>query len=214
LLFDINKETEKLMAMYRPSAKAAADAEVSQVARELGGGISFNVSNEQLDLWLGERVELMSQIETATFEHAHDAVGQAVKEAFDEGLTVKELQQRIKQYVQDVYRVRLGEVPEANGKFDLGGMSNSMTIARTEMGIITAQTRFDAFQEEGIEKWEWVAAKDDKTRDAHMQRDGRVTRVGDPFPVAVNGTFVTYPRDPSGDLADIVNCRCVAVAVE
>jgi SPP1 gp7 family putative phage head morphogenesis protein len=127
---------------------------------------------------------------------------------------VKELQQRIKTYVQDVYRVRTGEEIQANGKFDLGGMSNSMTIARTEMGIITAQTRFEAFEDEGIEIWEWVAAKDDKTRDAHNMRDGKKARVGDPFPFPVEGQSVTYPRDPSGALADIINCRCVAVAAE
>lgn len=214
LLFDVSNELERLMKAYRPTAKSAADAEVARVSAELGGGIAFSVSNELLDRWLLERTVLMGSIETATFERAHDAIASAVSDAFDEGLTVKQLQQRIKENVRDVYRVRLGEEIEPNGKFDLGGMSSSMTIARTEMGIITAQTRFDAFKTEGIEVWEWVAAKDDKVRDAHRMRDGEKVRVGDPFPHSVNGAYVAYPRDPTGDLSDIISCRCVAVAVE
>jgi SPP1 gp7 family putative phage head morphogenesis protein len=214
LLFDINKEIDRLMAAYRPTAKRAAEIEIAHINQELGGGITFNVPNELMDRWLVERMVLMGDIETATFRHAHEAIASAVSDAFDENLTVKELQQRIKQNVTEVYRVRLGEEIKPNGKFDLGGMSSSMTIARTEMGIITAQTRFDAFRSEGIEIWEWVTSKDDKVRDAHRMRDGQKVRVGEPFPVPINGAYVTYPRDPMGDVADLVNCRCVAVAVE
>ncbi len=50
----------------------------------------------------------------------------------------------------------------------------------------------------------WVATKDKRTRDTHRHLDGESAGLEQRFD---NGLL--YPGDPAGDVAEIVNCRCV-----
>jgi SPP1 gp7 family putative phage head morphogenesis protein len=105
----------------------------------------------------------------------------------DELATPQEMAKMIKKAIAEVGEFRKG---------------HSKTIARTEIGSITEQTRFDAFKEEGIERWEWVSAMDEKVRDTHVLENGEVRKVGDTFP----HTGLRYPLDPAGDPSEVINC--------
>ena len=50
---------------------------------------------------------------------------------------------------------------------------------------------------------EWVTAGDARVRDSHVGMDGERISPGETFS---NG--LRYPGDPSGDLAEVINCRC------
>lgn len=64
--------------------------------------------------------------------------------------------------------------------------------------------RYDEAEEMGIDlEKEWMATLDDRTRDSHRELDGQRVANDEPFS---NGLM--YPADPSGDPAEVYNCRC------
>jgi SPP1 gp7 family putative phage head morphogenesis protein len=107
-----------------------------------------------------------------------------------------------------VYSVRTGKELKPHGEFDLGGMSSSTTIARTEMGSVASQARWDCYKQEGIEQQEWSTAEDDRVRESHMAVDGMKVKLGDVFGI----TGLRFPRDPLGDAGEVINCRCSVFA--
>lgn len=85
--------------------------------------------------------------------------------------------------------------------------NNAMRIARTE-GHRIQITAADHAQHKAKEKGanivkQWDATLDSRTRDSHMRVDGEIRELDEPFS---NGLM--YPGDPSGDAAEVVNCRC------
>ena len=86
-----------------------------------------------------------------------------------------------------------------------------MRIARTESAMLSNALRFRGMRDEGIEKQEWVSAGDDAVRETeeanHVEMDGEVVKMGKKFS---NGLF--YPTQPGAPAAQVVNCRCRAVA--
>lgn len=55
----------------------------------------------------------------------------------------------------------------------------------------------------------WVAHDDDRTRTSHMQTDGQVRRLSEPFEVGQpNGVPMMFPGDPSAPADEVCNCRC------
>jgi SPP1 gp7 family putative phage head morphogenesis protein len=81
-------------------------------------------------------------------------------------------------------------------------------IARTEVAESFNSGRYGTMKDAGVEKLEWLSARDDRVRDSHQEVDGEVIMLGDHFS---NGLL--YPLDPSGPPEEIVNCRCVSVPV-
>ena len=202
-----SKENLEMMKIYKPAVKAQIALEKRQVEQELGRGIQWDAGDTRVQYWANARSLYLEDINTNTFSVARDAIDATVKAGMEQGLTPAEMAREIKQAVHDVYNVRLGKPVVPNGDFDLGGMSSSMTIARTEMGTIASMTRSDIFREEGIDKIEWVTSQDDRVRDSHAALDGAVIRFGNEF---TNG--LRYPRDPQGEAGEIINCRCAFVA--
>jgi SPP1 gp7 family putative phage head morphogenesis protein len=209
--FMLSEELEKLelLKIYKPSVYNQAALEKKQVEQELNHGVAWDVNDQQVQYWANSRSVYLEEINTSTFAHARDAIDATIKQGIADGKTVPELAADIKQAVHDVYDVRLGKPVVPNGLFDLGGMSSSMTIARTEMGTIASMARYEIFEEEGIEKIEWVTAGDEYVRDSHRELNGDVVVMGEPFK---NG--LRYPREQGGAPEDIINCRCAWVAAE
>jgi len=58
-------------------------------------------------------------------------------------------------------------------------------------------------------KKQWLAIPDDRTRDAHVEMDGQVQEVDDPF-VSELGE-IDYPGDPNAEPANVYNCRCTLI---
>lgn len=53
---------------------------------------------------------------------------------------------------------------------------------------------------------QWLAAVDERTRDAHEQADGDVVAMDQAFDVG--GESLMFPGDPAGSAGNIINCRC------
>jgi hypothetical protein len=90
------------------------------------------------------------------------------------------------------------------------GLSNAKRIARTE-GHRIQQTSADDARRGAISRGcdvvkQWDATLDSRTRDSHARVDGEIREEDEKFS---NGLM--FPGDPSGEAAEVVNCRCVAL---
>jgi HK97 family phage portal protein len=85
----------------------------------------------------------------------------------------------------------------------------SETVARTEVISAYNGSAYTVGLHEGadvVAGYEWIAARDPRTRDSHRHADGQKTYVGLPF--NVGSSSMLYPGDPSAPAAEVVNCRC------
>jgi SPP1 gp7 family putative phage head morphogenesis protein len=90
--------------------------------------------------------------------------------------------------------------------------SRAQTIARTETHAAANYAAEEAFLSTGIEaRREWVTAVDERTRESHVEADGQIVALHEPF--IVDGEELMYPGDPSGSAENVINCRCARVYV-
>lgn len=92
------------------------------------------------------------------------------------------------------------------------GRNSAVRAARTAMTGAENAGRIDSYKRAkamgiGMKK-EWLATLDKRTRDSHARLDGERVDIEDKFS---NG--LRYPGDPSGDGAEVYNCRCTIVPV-
>jgi SPP1 gp7 family putative phage head morphogenesis protein len=95
--------------------------------------------------------------------------------------------------------------------FDTATKTRSVTIARTEVARSANFTTFDSYkQSKVVERKQWVATLAGNTRDTHLEMNGVVLPLDQPF--VVGGAPTMYPGE-TGVPAEDVNCRCTVVAV-
>jgi HK97 family phage portal protein len=125
-------------------------------------------------------------------ETTKDALRDTLAEGLDDGDTLREMTAR----VQAVF----GEADEVRAE----------RIARTETGRSSNWGIHTGQKLAGIQQREWIANKDDSTRDTHEALDGTVVGIDESF--SIEGASAMYPGD-FGDPAEDVNCRCTTAPV-
>ena len=91
------------------------------------------------------------------------------------------------------------------------GRFRSLTIARTETHTASQKAGLsvvDSLQTPELVKV-WVSVEDDETRISHIEADGEKEDMNAPF--QIGGSSLQFPGDPSGEAAEVINCRCVLV---
>jgi hypothetical protein len=86
-------------------------------------------------------------------------------------------------------------------------------IARTETTVAYETARDLAFREAGIEWTQWLTMADNGDR--HPSYSGlheQIRAIDEPFNLYGNLTL-RFPGDPDGPAAEVINCRCIRVAV-
>lgn len=79
----------------------------------------------------------------------------------------------------------------------------AMTAAQNIGRIESMRNQLDM----GIKvKKRWIATKDSRTRDTHVELDGQIADVNEPF--IVDGMEIMEPGDPYADPSLVYNCRC------
>jgi len=198
-LLDPFEENEKLLELVEPLIEDQMKREKTRLQDELGSLIEWDVTDENIQEYIDARKEQITEINTTTFKKANKKIGEAIETSVKNNETPQEAAKRIKAAISDVGEVRKNQ---------------SATIARTETGIISSTSRYQAFRVEGIEYHEWLNAADENIRIDHTQKPygvgGEVVRVGATFPIVL----MKFPLDPSGAANQIINCRCVAIAAE
>jgi HK97 family phage portal protein len=118
-----------------------------------------------------------------------------IRKQLKEGLANEESVSELAERIDEVYDSREGPGSEA--------------IARTEVIGATGGADLEAFSQSGVvEKKEWLATPDDRTRESHLATNGEQVNINERFS---NGLL--YPGDSSAGADEVVNCRCVLLPV-
>lgn len=102
-----------------------------------------------------------------------------------------------------------------DASYDSWEDSRSETISRTEVHTTANEASREAAKALGIPglKKEWIAARDDRTRDSHSEVDGTVVDLDTKFEVKNNSgmDLMDGPGDKNASPENVINCRCTLV---
>lgn len=171
-----------------PFVAAVYDGGAELAARALG--LSFELFDAEVTAQMRARLDtLAGQITDTT----HGVIErELLREGVESGESIPKLADRIKSVFDGLATYRAETIARTE---TVGGHNAASRIAATSSGLVTRR--------------EWVATKDTRTRDSHVELDGYTTNgVDDAYP---NGCM--YPGDPAGPARETVNCRCVELFV-
>jgi SPP1 gp7 family putative phage head morphogenesis protein len=176
----------KLEKRARPLLDATMRDAGEQLAAQIG--VTFSPTNPAYTTFLTEKIMKFAGDVNAT---TAEGIREAVLAGMQEGETVRQIADR----VRDV--------------FNTASRSRALTIARTETASAANGTRYIVMADEGIQKTQWLTARDEHVRDSHQACESEIRRIGDAFP---NG--LRWPHDlDSANPGEIINCRCTAEPV-
>lgn len=165
---------------------AASTAGVTRVNNAFG--VSFDLEAPFVQDFIRARAnQLAGQVTDTTYR----SIQQALADGVAQGASIDDLAAS----VQDV--------------FDVASRNRALTIARTEVisasngsaSLAAAQLPADVAAGQ-----EFIATRDERTRDDHSEADGQIVAMGQPFDVG--GESLLYPGDPAGSAENVINCRC------
>lgn len=95
------------------------------------------------------------------------------------------------------------------------GRARAATIARTETHAAASYATHTATKELNLpaQRKRWVSVSDGRTRDHHAAANGQEVGIDEKFIIRFRGAEIEmeYPHDGSGDAANNINCRCLAL---
>jgi F like protein len=142
---------------------------------------------------------LAEQILAAAGKRTGVALGEAVQPllretifaAYEQGLSVVD--------AADLIQQKLSAAKPAQARMlartDLNGLANGSSVMAARMV--------------GIAYKQWVTANDDRVREQHVEADGQMVPVDQPFQVC--GEDLMFPGDPAASDECAINCRCTVV---
>jgi len=152
---------------------------------DLLGEEEFEMTEKIRNFIERKTMKFADQVNTTTRER--------IKEAIKEGLKEEEGIDQIAKRIEEVFTQRT--------------KADTIRIARTEVLSASNEATLEAYDQSGIvERKEWLATRDARTRDTHLAVDGEVRELHEKFS---NGLM--YPGDPAGDAEEVVNCRCTLI---
>nr|WP_226895704.1 phage portal protein [Luteolibacter marinus] len=190
VLFDLAPWLEKWiqgLSQIDRNAMEAAGAELW--TDELGKDDPLTMPADEVALAIARRENRLKN----AGERVWRDVKTAVETAIDEGQTNEQLAATIKSTFQGIDEVR------------------ARTIANTEITVSYEVARDMTFRAAGVEWTKWLAAGDGRERDSHRAAHGQIREAGEPFDVG--DAKLQFPGDPEGPPEEVINCRCVRVAV-
>jgi len=148
-----------------------------------------SLDDDAFDHLISAYVKIRTDNITQINETVRKQIFKAIKEGTEAGETVAQIGDRIR----DIYNM---------------ASSRSLMIARTEtVGAVNGGSQL-YYDSEGVQKKEWLTARDEHVRDAHKVLDGQVVATKSSFS---NG--LDYPGDQKGDAGEVINCRCTLLPV-
>lgn len=145
-------------------------------AAALIGLQNFNESSDVLNRFVESRAQMFAESINGT---TREALLTSIKEGLDNGEGLDGIENRI----ASVYGIAKG--------------SRTQTIARTEASAAGNEASKAAYQQGGIEQWQWVVVSPEDT--GCLENDGAIVKIGDAF--------------PDGDTQPPVhpNCECTTI---
>jgi hypothetical protein len=190
ILFDKDQWDSNYAKKITPLYSDIADDAISNLSKELDGLKFIKDADEIVISIIEKRLPKAVKINETTRNELREVLLKASKD----NLTVEDTARAINDYFG------------INGEI---GNARALKIARTETASASNTARFEVMKAEGIEKHEWICQLLPSSRASHVDLDGEIQSIGDPFS---NG--LVAPGDPSGAPEEVIECLCIAVAVQ
>jgi hypothetical protein len=211
-------DSEKLwQADYIPVLKGI----IQDAGKDLAAttGVSFTLPDIRGAAWFNRYVLKFAKNEaTLITATTKDQISRLLQQAKIEGWSMSEIEKQL----GATFDRFLGEdtklTDEERAWFTERNVPYRLeNIARTESIRASNTGTYDLMREWGVPQIEWLATMDPpRARENHMDMNGHVVNVGDPFqvPSADGGmTRMMYPGDPDAPIGETANCRCTTVPV-
>lgn len=137
----------------------------------------------------GNTLDLIVDINKTTME----AIKKALQAGIEAGDSIRLMGLRIQEVFDDAMTYR------------------AEMIARTEVLKNFNGAQYEAYKQNDIDKNQWLATLDNRTRPEHMDSHLQIAAVKKGF--NVGGEILRYPGDPDGSAGNIINCRCTTIAI-
>jgi hypothetical protein len=90
--------------------------------------------------------------------------------------------------------------------------TRAMAIAQTETTVVYETGRDMVFREAGVQFTQWLhSGLTDHARISHQAAHLQIREMGEPFDIG--GVPMMFPGDPEAPADEVINCRCVRIAV-
>lgn len=168
---------------------------VEKAARKQGVNVSFaQYDKRQLDALMQEEESPFSKIAYRNLGQ-NPAVRRRLQNELEQATILGESQRDI-----------IGRIRKVTGQ----SYSQAKRVAQTERTRVQSQARYQTGQEAadmGLRIANQWSTRMIRSREAHVERDGKWAMQGDVFP----GSNMKYPGDPAGGAAEVINCFCVLI---
>lgn len=161
----------------------------NQILDELEEKPNFELHDPKVTEWLDKYCG--TQIQEIN-SYTETMIREQIKQGELNGESIPELSDRIIQYFDDAEQYRITRISRTE---TISASNNAAMMGMKESGV--------------VEKKEWLAALDERTREWHAEADGQVTEIDGAF--VVDGEDLDCPGDPSGSPENTINCRCTVL---
>jgi len=199
IVFDLKIENGKIKLLNQTFFDKASELGIRQAISEV-----LDIKGDELNK-LAESARLRPAIKRSLVISSHKITGinkttqrmvaDQLRSGLDAGEGLNKLTDRIKK--------TLGS-----------NRARALSIARTQTAGAVGAGRHEGLAASGVELKAWLTSGDSQVRQAHVDAGDRYAEgiaVGVPFQVA--GELLMYPGDPAGSAGNIINCRCVELAL-
>ncbi len=201
VVFDLKFENDKIKVINQAFFDKASELGIRQSLTEIAG-----MAGDELDQVV-EDVKRRTAIRTALTRSSHKLikinqftqkkVAAQLTAGLENGEGLNDLTDRIRELF--------------TGKM---GRARALRIARSQTATAVGAGRHEGMKQAGVERKGWLSSRDDHVRPAHRSAEQQY-KGGIPVdqPFNVGGEMLMYPADPAGSAANIINCRCLQIAV-
>jgi SPP1 gp7 family putative phage head morphogenesis protein len=160
-------------------------------------GPDWAVVNQRFTDWIKTNGLLRAEgINDTTQDALRNKISSSLAEGISAGEGRWQLSSRILDATDDVY--------------DDMDRNRANMIARTETCASVNYGQVETYRADGVEKKEWLATQDDRTREDHIDADGQVVPIDEDFDIG--GDKMSAPG-LGNEPGENINCRCTILPV-
>jgi SPP1 gp7 family putative phage head morphogenesis protein len=177
--------------LFQQLIEEFGQAAIDEALQDLGGvEIAFDVADPRI-------AQHMREFGAVRMEQVNETTQSAIAAQIADGLEASETFRELSARVQAVFQ----EARE----------SRANLIVNTELTTSTNFASVTGLRQAGFKEKEWLATRDNKVRDTHVELDGTVVGIDENF-VSPSGASGPYPG-AMGAASEDCNCRCAVITV-
>ncbi|MCK9243662.1 MAG: phage portal protein [Candidatus Marinimicrobia bacterium] len=199
VVFDIRKENNKIRVINQTFFAKASELGIRQSLTEVLGAKKDELKKLTDQTLLNPALKKKMEISTSKITEVNKVTQQLIANQLRQGLESGEGLNQLTNRLKDSFGFAL---------------KRAQRIARTQTAGAVDSGRHFGMKTAGVERKGWLTSRDEVVRDAHKEAESRYA-AGIPLdePFSVGGEDLMYPADPAGSAANIINCRCLQIAL-